>query len=117
MKFSFEVGEKEKHQVRFQRNWPGGDILIFVDDLQVAYRDGRAYRSSFDNPASEPIGFTVGDHEKHNVRIVPVPQGFWEPCKYRILVDGNYQTERYGYWVFSGIRGSFSGKSRQLKNK
>jgi hypothetical protein len=98
MKFAFEVGESEKHQIRFQRNWPSGDILIFVDDRQVVYRDGGAHRSSYDNPANEPVGFAVGDHEKHQVRIERVPQGFWEPYKYRILVDGSYATERYGYF-------------------
>ena len=31
MKFAFEAGDREKHQILFQRNWFTREVVIFVD--------------------------------------------------------------------------------------
>ncbi|HLX95161.1 MAG TPA: hypothetical protein VKU37_05400 [Verrucomicrobiae bacterium] len=64
MKFSFEVGELEKHRVDFNFNQLCGTLLIRVDDKPVH----RATRL-LNEPIHEVFDFMVGDAERWPVRI------------------------------------------------
>jgi hypothetical protein len=64
MKFSFEVGELEKHQVDFNFNQLYGTLLIRVDDKPV-YQATRL----LNEPVHEVFDFMVGNAERFPVRI------------------------------------------------
>jgi hypothetical protein len=64
MKFSFEVGELEKHRVEFNFNQLCGTLLIRVDNKPVH----RATRL-LNEPVHEVFDFMVGDAERWPVRI------------------------------------------------
>lgn len=64
MKFSFEVGELEKHQVEFNFNQLYGTLLISVDQMPIR----RATRL-LNEPIQEIFDFTVGHIERWPVRI------------------------------------------------
>jgi hypothetical protein len=64
MKFSFEVGELEKHQVEFNFNQLCGTLLIRVDD-QPVYQSTRL----LNEPVHEVFDFMVGNAERCPVRI------------------------------------------------
>ncbi|MGA2684066.1 MAG: hypothetical protein ABSF51_03340 [Verrucomicrobiota bacterium] len=64
MKFSFEVGDLEKHRVEFNFNQLCGTLLIRVDDKPVR----RATRL-LNEPIHEVFDFMVGDAERWPVRI------------------------------------------------
>ena len=64
MKFSFEVGELEKHQVEFNFNQLYGTLLIRVDNKSVR----RATRL-LNEPIHEVFDFVVGNAERWPVRI------------------------------------------------
>lgn len=64
MKFSFEVGETEKHRVEFNFNQLRGTLLISVDNKPIR----RATRL-LNEPIHEVFDFMVGDAERMPVRI------------------------------------------------
>lgn len=64
MKFSFEVGDLEKHHVEFNFNQLCGTLLIRVDNKPVR----RAVRL-LNEPIHEVFDFMVGDVEQWPVRI------------------------------------------------
>jgi hypothetical protein len=64
MKFSFEVGEAEKHRVEFNFNQLRGTLLISVDNKPIR----RATRL-LNEPIHEVFDFMVGDTERMPVRI------------------------------------------------
>jgi hypothetical protein len=64
MKFSFEVGELEKHHVEFNFNQLYGTLLIRVDNKPVR----RATRL-LNEPIHETFDFVVGNAERWPVRI------------------------------------------------
>jgi hypothetical protein len=64
MKFSFEVGDLEKHHVEFSCNQLCGTLLIRVDHKPVR----RATRL-LNEPIHEVFDFMVGDVERWPVRI------------------------------------------------
>jgi hypothetical protein len=64
MKFSFEVGEMEKHRVDFNFNQLYGTLLIQVDE-QPVFQSTRL----LNEPVHEVFDFTVGKVERCPVRI------------------------------------------------
>jgi hypothetical protein len=64
MKFSFEVGEMEKHHVDFNFNQLCGTLLIRVDE-QPVFQSTRL----LNEPVHEVFDFTVGTVEQWPVRI------------------------------------------------
>ena len=64
MKFSFEVGEIEKHQVEFKFNQLYGTLLISVDQMPI-----RRVTRLLNEPIQEIFDFTVGNTERWPVRI------------------------------------------------
>ena len=64
MKFSFEIGELEKHQVEFNFNQLYGTLLISVDQMPI-----RRVTRLLNEPIQEIFDFTVGNTERWPVRI------------------------------------------------
>lgn len=64
MKFSFEVGELEKHHVEFNFNQLCGTLLISVDKKPIR----RATRL-LNEPIHEVFDFMVGNTERWPIRI------------------------------------------------
>ena len=64
MKFTIEVGEKEKHQVEFNFNQLRGTLLISVDNKPI-----RQATRLLNEPVHEVFDFMVGNAERLPVRI------------------------------------------------
>ncbi|HUA68717.1 MAG TPA: hypothetical protein VMA13_09230 [Candidatus Saccharimonadales bacterium] len=64
MKFSFEVGEVEKHRVEFSFNQLCGTLQIRVDEKPI-YQTTRL----LNEPLNEVFDFMVGNNERCPVRI------------------------------------------------
>lgn len=64
MRFKFELGETEKHTVEYEFNQLLGRLTIKVDQKLVQ----QSVRW-FSEPLREDFTITVGEHEKHTVRI------------------------------------------------
>ncbi len=97
MKFSFVVGNNEKHTVDFDYNQLWGKLVIKVDDKGII-DTLQMLKSPFST--KEPITFKVGNDEKHEVKIVknmfPVFAGFF-PCKYEVYIDEKLFNTYSGY--------------------
>lgn len=64
MKFSIDIGEKEKHVVEFNFNQLLGSLLITVDQKPV-YQSKRL----FNEPVHETFKFVIEGRERSEVRI------------------------------------------------
>lgn len=64
MRFTIEIGEKEKHQLEYQFNQLFGRLVIKVDDEPVM----ESIRL-FNEPLFEEHEFVVGTSERSSVRI------------------------------------------------
>ena len=120
MKFSFEVGDAEKHEIDFSWNQLIGTLHIKVDGQlmekgitgmwspvswsasPVASSDEKwnVLDSGFEVQLVDKWEFEVGDAEKHEIRIekerARLVAGL-RPQKYRIFVDGRLINEYEGY--------------------
>jgi hypothetical protein len=67
MRFKIELGENEKHTVEYEFNQLFGRLTIKVDQKPV-----RQSVRLFSEPVREDFTLTVGEHEKHTVRIEKV---------------------------------------------
>ena len=93
MKFTVEIGEKEKQVIYFSFNKFWGNIKISVNGKTII-RDLRMF--SFD--LVKPYEFKVGDKEIHNVRIEkirPLVLAAMRSNDYKVYVDGKF------YKIFS----------------
>jgi hypothetical protein len=100
MEFEFEVGVREKHQVKLQRNWLTGKQVILVDSYPVATTSPFNLGAHFSVKHSTKHEFSVGDIEKHTVRIERIRPGFFAGCSphtFRVFVDENLFSEHQGY--------------------
>jgi hypothetical protein len=122
MKFSFEVGQYEKHQIEFQWSKWLGVAKIWVDGTLVQKSRPLAYSELAQLADMRGIGgkahfisqtvsgqaalqmirgweFEVGEQEKHAVRIEkerPVILAAIRPHSYRLLIDGQLASEYSG---------------------
>lgn len=96
MKFSFDVGDKEHHRVDFSYNQFWGNLRITVDGESVV----RNQSMGFSTHLVKRFEFTVGEKERHEVRIEQerelVMAGF-RPKIYRVFVDGKQTESHRGY--------------------
>jgi FAIM1 (Fas apoptotic inhibitory molecule) protein len=86
MKFSFSVGEREKHQVDFSFDRFSGSLVILVDG-SPAVKDLRMFSLNL----VKKYEFTVGQQEQHKVRIEKHRKlllAGLRKQKYRVFVDG-----------------------------
>ena len=95
MKFSFEVGEHERHTVSFAFDQVWGSLQIEVDGVPVR-RDLRLISRSL----VKRYEITVGQEEVHEVLIEKERKFFFAGFrrqKYRALIDGRLILAREGY--------------------
>ena len=122
MKFSFEVGQYEKHQIEFQwskwlgvaKIWVDGTLvqksrpLAYSELTQLASMRGMVRQARFINQTASGQAalqmvrgweFEVGQQEKHAIRIEkerPVILAAVRPHSYRLLIDGELASEYRG---------------------
>ena len=95
MTFTFEVGDQEKHQVRFNFNRHVGNLEIVVDGKTVVSELRIAQLSKV-----RKHEFPVGTTERHNVAIEKERKLFFSGLrkqKYRVFVDERLTQEIEGY--------------------
>ncbi len=100
MKFTLEVGEKEKHQIDYYRNWFFGAERLRADGQLVASRSVVSPSNYVSFPLCRRYEFTVGEVEKHTVvfeKQRPLLFAGLRPHIYRVLLDGKLVFERQGY--------------------
>jgi hypothetical protein len=97
MKFTFSVGNNEKHTINFDFNQLWGKLIVKVDNKDIIDTI-QMWKTPFST--KEPISFEVGDKEKHKIKIVknasPIFAGFL-PCKYEVYIDENLFNTYSGY--------------------
>jgi hypothetical protein len=122
LKFSFEVGQNEKHQVDFQwgkwlgvaKIWVDGTLILksrplaFSELAQLAGMRSMAgsarylsqtYSGQADLQMIQGWHFDVGRHEKHAIRIEkerPLLLAALRPHIYRLFIDGQLASEYRG---------------------
>jgi hypothetical protein len=122
MKFSFEVGQYEKHQIEFQwskwlgvaKIWIDGTLvqksrpLAYSELTQLASMRGMVRQARFISQTASGQAalqmvrgwdFEVGQQEKHAIRIEkerPVILAALRPHNYRLLIDGELASEYRG---------------------
>ncbi|MFU8771133.1 MAG: hypothetical protein ACNA8H_01800 [Anaerolineales bacterium] len=100
MKFSFDVGNKEKSQIDFYRNWFTGRVDFAVNGEKCTLVDPMDIRTHFSIKKTEGFRFTVGDQEQHEVLIEkkrPLIFPGLRRQKYAIFVDGSLVEEYEGF--------------------
>ena len=100
MKFTLEVGEKEKHRIDYYRNWFFGTERLQVDGEIVASRSVVSPSNYISIPLCRRYEFSVGASEPHAVvfeKERPLLFAGCRPNKYRVLVDGKLVHAREGY--------------------
>ena len=86
MKFSFQVGTQEQHQVDFSFDQFAGNLEIRVDG-QPLVKDFRMLSLRL----TKRYEFTVGVQERHQIAIEKKRKLFlagFRPQQYRIFIDG-----------------------------
>ncbi len=119
MKFSFEVGAREKHQIDFSWGQLIGNLRVKVDGelikkdmtlwspvswtgspLASSVEKWNVLDSGFEVQLVDKWEFEVGDEERHEIRIekerARLVAGL-RPQKYRVFVDGRLINEHHGY--------------------
>jgi hypothetical protein len=100
MRFTLEVGDKEKSRIDFSRNWFTGAMQIFVNGEKVAQQNWLAPSTHFNFTLKRRHEFVVGRDEKHQVvveRERPLLVAGIRPQRYRLFVDGELIHEQTGY--------------------
>ncbi len=95
MKFSFEVGTSEKHQVEFYFNQMWGNLYISVDGQKIM-KDFEIMDLEF----TKKFNIIVGAVEKHYIRIEQERCkifGGLRKQKYRAFIDEVKVKELHGY--------------------
>lgn len=100
MQFDFEVGDTEKHTVHFERDNFSGKMVTLVDNEVVTSNKVLAIGTHVSMKLTHPYSFSVGETEKHVVRIEHIRPLFFaafRPHTYRIFVDDVLLKEYNGY--------------------
>jgi hypothetical protein len=100
MKFKLEIGEREKHQVDYYRNWFLGTERLLVDGKIVASRSVLSPSNYVSIPLCRRREFSVGISEPHTVvfeKERPLLLAGIRPHKYRVFVDGKLVHEQQGF--------------------
>lgn len=100
MKFTLEIGNREKAMLELSRNWFTGAMQILVNGEQVAQQSLLALSTHFSFTRKRRFEFVTGKTEKHQVVIEkerPLIFGGIRPHSYRVYVDGELVHEQSGY--------------------
>jgi hypothetical protein len=100
MKFVLKIGDKEKSNVEFSRNWFTGAMKILVDDRRVAHQSPLSPATHLSVTLKRHYEFEVGKAEKHKVVLEnerPLLLAGFRAHTYRVFVDGQLAHERSGY--------------------
>ena len=100
MKFTLEIGDKEKHWIDYYRNWFFGTERLRADGEMVARRSVVSPSNYVSIPLCRRYEFSVGTAEPHTVvfeKERPLLMAGFRPHKYRVFVDGKLVHEREGF--------------------
>ena len=100
MKFTLEIGEKEKHQINYYRNWFFGTERLRLDGQLLDSRSVISPSNYVSFPLCRRREFVVGTIEKHSVvfeKERPLLIAGIRPHTYRVFVDGKLVFEKKGY--------------------
>ncbi len=100
MRFTLEVGDKEKSKIEFSRNWFTGAMRALVDGRRVAQQSPFSPFTHFSFRKKWRYEFSVGKTETHQVvleRERPWLVAGFRPQTYRVFVDGQLVHEQSGY--------------------
>jgi hypothetical protein len=100
MRFTFEIGDKEKSKIEFSQNWLTGSPRVIVEGRQVAPQGPSIFkRFSFRLPRR--YEFMVGSAEKHKVvleKLRPLLYtDFRRQVVYRVFVNDKLVHEQQGF--------------------
>ena len=100
MKFTLEIGEKEKHRIDYYRNWFSGTERLQADGVVVASRSVISPSNYVSFPLCRRYEFSVGTAEPHNVvfeKERPLLFAGFRPHTYRVIVDGKLVHQQQGF--------------------
>ena len=100
MKFTVEIGDKEKSKIEFSRNCFTGAMLALVDGQRVARQSPFSLHTHFSLTTKQRYEFSVGKTETHKVVLEkerPWLVAGFRPQTYRVFVDGQLVHEQSGY--------------------
>jgi len=100
MRFTLEVGDKEKSRIEFSRNWFTGAMRALVDGRRVAEQSPLSPFTHFSGARKRRYEFSVGKTETHQVVLEkerPLMIAGFRPQTYRVFVDGQLVHEQSGY--------------------
>jgi hypothetical protein len=100
MKFTVEIGDKEKSKIEFSRNCFTGAMLARVDGQRVARQSPLSLFTHFSFTKKRTYEFSVGKTETHKVVLEkerPWLIAGFRPQTYRVFVDGQLVHEQSGY--------------------
>jgi hypothetical protein len=100
MRFTVEIGDKERSRIEVYRNWFTGTFHILADDKVVAQRRPLSLFTHFNVQMVRRYEFVVGHMERHNVVVTherPIFVAGLRPQTYRVFVNGQLVHEQSGY--------------------
>lgn len=100
MRFTLEIGEKEKHRIDYYRNCFFGTERLRADGRIVLSRSAFSASTHVNFRLSTRREFSIGAAEPHEVVFEtqrPRLFGGFRPHIYRIFVDGKKVHEQQGY--------------------
>ena len=100
MKFTREIGEKEKHQSDYYRNWFRGTERLRANGQIIASRSVVSPSNYISFPLCRRHEFTVGETERHTgvfEKLRPLLFAGFRPHLYRVSVDGKQIFEKQGF--------------------
>jgi hypothetical protein len=100
MRFTLEVGDKEKITVEYYRNWFTGSMQILVDGHRVAHDSPLSASTHMNYTLKSIYEIQMSKPEQHKVtieRVRPLLFGGVRPNRYRVFVDGQLALEQKGY--------------------
>jgi hypothetical protein len=100
MRFTLEVGDKEKSKIEFSRNCFTGSMRAFVDGRQVARQSPFSIFTHFSFRLRRRYEFMVGSAEKHKVVLEkqrPLLFAGFRSQMYRVFVDDKLVHVQQGF--------------------
>jgi hypothetical protein len=100
MRFTLEIGQRDRHRIEYYRNWFFGTERLLVDGELVASRSVLSSSNYVSFPLCRRYEFNVGNSEPHSVvfeKERPLLFAGFRPHVYRVLVDGTLIHEQRGY--------------------